>query len=75
MARSEANDVEHVLGLAHISPLVDEIKPDLSTTHEFTNKAGRPARALTECDWATRKSWSQSRRVIAKAEATPTHGL
>jgi hypothetical protein len=37
---------------------------------EESRTTGQPARRFQELTWSTRKSWSRSRRVVAKAEWT-----
>ena len=70
MAWCEANGVHYVFGLARNQRLVGEIELELSAAMEVSRETGRPARCYTEFAWATLDSWSCSRRVVAKAEAT-----
>jgi len=70
MSWCEENGVHYVFGLARNARLVGEIELELSAATEVSRETGRPARCYTEFAWLTIDSWSRSRRVIAKAEAT-----
>ena len=70
MAWCEGNSVDYVFGLARNARLVAAIDMELSTAVEVSAEIGRSVRCFTEFNWMTLRSWSQSRRVIAKAEAT-----
>lgn len=70
MSWCEENGVHYVFGLARNARLVGEIELELSAATEVSRETGRPARCYTEFAWLTLDSWSRSRRVIAKAEAT-----
>ena len=70
MSWCEENGVHYVFGLARNARLVGEIELELSAAMEVSCETGRPARCYTEFAWLTLDSWSRSRRVIAKAEAT-----
>ncbi len=72
MAWCEANTIDYVFGLARNARLVDAISPELDAVMEVHRETGRPMRWFSDFQWSTRESWSRSRRVIAKAEAT--HG-
>ena len=72
MAWCETNNVDYVFGLARNARLVDAISPELDAVIEVHEQTGRPLRWFSDFAWSTRESWSRSRRVIAKAEAT--HG-
>ncbi|NJN05462.1 MAG: IS1380 family transposase [Rhodobacteraceae bacterium] len=67
----ETHDVFYLLGLAknaRLKRVIGKLMHDAKTQCEAT---GQPARLFTEFNYATRKSWSRSRRVIAKAEHLP----
>jgi hypothetical protein len=66
----EANRVDFIFGLAKNVRLTRAIGAELieARAESVTTKA--PARRFKELIWTTRKSWSQPRRVIAKAEWT-----
>jgi len=70
MAWCEANKVDYLFGLARNKRLVAEIEAELAEAMEETSKTGKPARRFKDFTWRTRKSWSRSRRVVAKAEVT-----
>ena len=68
MAWCKDNDVDYVIGLARNSRLVERIQWQLDDAAAEAERKGRPARRYMEFSYATRKSWSCKRRVIAKAE-------
>jgi hypothetical protein len=68
MAWCEDNDVDFVFGLARNERLVEAIADQLATVEAESLIDGRPARRFTDLDWRTLDSWSQARRVVAKAE-------
>jgi Transposase DDE domain group 1 len=70
MAWCEAHGVDYLFGLARNQRLVEEIKAELDDATAESRRTGKPARRFKELRYATRKSWSRERRVIAKAEAT-----
>jgi hypothetical protein len=68
MAWCEQNGVEYVLGLSRNARLVAEIADELEEAKGQWEQTRAPARLFKEFSYTTRKSWSRSRRVIAKAE-------
>jgi len=68
MAWCEAHGVDYILGLARNSRLVEAIGDDLETVRARVGETGRAARLFNEFAYRTLKTWSRSRRVIAKAE-------
>jgi hypothetical protein len=66
MAWCEANSVDFLFGLARNEQLVGEI--ELAAARG--QRTGRPERRFKTFMWRTRRSWSRSRRVVAKAEWT-----
>jgi hypothetical protein len=70
MAWCEANDVEFLFGLAGNVRLVAEIATELDRVAAKSRRTGQPARRFKSFMWMTRRSWSRSRRVVAKAEWT-----
>jgi hypothetical protein len=70
MAWCEANRVDYVFGLARNERLVREIGPELAEAAAESAATGKAARRFKEFLWRTLDSWSQDRRVIAKAEWT-----
>jgi hypothetical protein len=70
MSWCEANDVQYVLGLAGNSRLVSRIARELRRARLRAKRTGRAERVFAEFQYRTRKSWSATRRVIAKAEWT-----
>jgi Transposase DDE domain group 1 len=68
MAWCEAEGVDYVLGLAKKERLKATIKKELQKAQRQYQKSGRAARIFQEFYYQTRKSWSQRRRVVAKAE-------
>jgi hypothetical protein len=70
MTWCEANDVDFIFGLAKNVRLIRAIGTELMEAKEESQTSGQPARRFKELTWRTRKTWSQSRRVVAKAEWT-----
>jgi hypothetical protein len=68
MAWCEAESVDYVLGLAKNERLKAEIKKELKKAERQYRETRRAARFFKEFYYQTRKSWSQRRRVVAKAE-------
>jgi hypothetical protein len=64
----EGNGVDYVIGLAKNNRLIDEIEAELLKADEEFEKTGKPVRIFKEFYYQTLKTWSRSRRVIAKAE-------
>jgi len=68
MAWCENNHVDYLFGLARnlrLRRIIGKQMHEAQTLHQATGKA---ARVFTEFSYQTRKSWSCSRRVVAKAE-------
>src|SRR5271166_2873882 len=70
MAWCEENGVGYVFGLARNARLVEEIGVELRQAEAEAVETGKPARRFKGFQYATLKSWSRRRRVIAKAEWT-----
>jgi hypothetical protein len=70
MAWCEANDVDFLFGLQQNLRLIAEIKDELARAEARSRRTGKPARSFKEFKYATRRSWSCERRVVAKAEWT-----
>ncbi len=70
MVWCETNKVDYLFGLARNQRLVTKIEAELAITLEESSHTGKPARRFKDFQWRTLKSWSRSRRVVAKAEAT-----
>jgi hypothetical protein len=68
MAWCEAESVDYALGLAKNERLKAHIKKELQKAKRQYRETGRAARFFKEFYYQTRKSWSQRRRVVAKAE-------
>jgi hypothetical protein len=68
MAWCEQNLVDYVFGLARNSRLQRKIAPQLQAAKQAQETTGKAARVFAEFSYRTRKSWSRSRRVVAKAE-------
>jgi Transposase DDE domain group 1 len=68
MAWCEANGVDYLFGLARNERLAQEIAVELAAARLEAEATGQPARRFKDFTWTTRKSWSRSRRVVAKAE-------
>lgn len=68
MAWCEANAVDYVLGLAKNSRLLERITAEQEEAAELHRLTGEATRVFAEFGYRTRKSWSRTRRVVAKAE-------
>lgn len=68
MAWCEANQVDYVLGLAKNVRLLKKIGNELASAYGQHLQTGVAARVFTHFLYRTRKTWSATRRVIAKAE-------
>lgn len=68
MGWCEQNRVDYVFGLARNSRLQRKIAPAMREAKQEQQRTGKAARVFTEFRYRTRKSWSRSRRVVAKAE-------
>jgi len=68
MAWCEANPVDYVLGLAKNDRLQAAITAELHQAAAECQRTGPAARVFKEFVYQTRESWSQARRVVAKAE-------
>jgi hypothetical protein len=64
----EENGVDYVFGLARNDRLRRRIGKAMRRAKVQAKRTGRSARVYTEFRHRTRKSWSRSRRVVAKAE-------
>ena len=71
MAWCEGNDVSYVFGLAKNDRLTRRIGGSLKRVEKLCNEIGEPAREFRELRYRTKDSWSQARRVVAKAEHLP----
>jgi Transposase DDE domain group 1 len=60
--------VDYLLGLAKNERLKVEIKKEMEEANARYRETGRAARLFKEFVHQTRKSWSRTRRVVAKAE-------
>src|SRR4249920_914004 len=70
MAWCEQNRVDYLFGLARNARLVAMIEEELATARAAAENTGRPALRFKDFQWSTLDSWSQERRVVAKAEWT-----
>ena len=68
MGWCEQNRVDYVFGLARNSRLQRKIAPQLRQAKQEQERTGQAARVFADFPYRTRKSWSRSRRVVAKAE-------
>jgi Transposase DDE domain group 1 len=68
MSWCEDNGVDYVFGLARNDRLVARIGVALEEVRQRAEKTGKPVRLFRELRYRTLKSWSRSRRVVAKAE-------
>jgi len=68
MAWCESNRVDYLFGLARNARLCRIIGAELYQARLQFEATGLPARLFSEFEYRTQKSWSQARRVVAKAE-------
>ena len=68
MSSCEEQEVYYILGLAKNERLLKKIGVELAAAKELHEQTGHSARLFTQFHHRTRKSWSRSRRVIAKVE-------
>ncbi len=66
----EDNGVFYLLGLARNTRLVARIQKPLRRACVEHASTGKPARGFAAFSYRTRRTWSRSRRIIAKAEYT-----
>ena len=71
MAWCEANGVGYVFGLARNARLEAGIAAELCEAEKKATESGKPERIFKEIDYRTHKTWSRTRRVVAKAEHLP----
>ena len=64
----ERNGVDYVLGLARNDRLARRIDKALRKSRRRHAATGKASRRFRELRYRTRKSWSRTRRVVAKAE-------
>src|ERR1700757_5169449 len=68
MAWCEQNHTDYVFGLARNQRLRRIIGREMHQAQMLHQSTGKAARLFTQFSYQTRKSWSGSRRVVAKAE-------
>jgi len=64
----ENNAVDYVIGMAKNKRLKAMIADELEVAKDLTKLSGKPTRIFKDLTYRTQKSWSRSRRVVAKAE-------
>jgi hypothetical protein len=68
MAWCENNRVDYAFGLARNERLRKRIDTQIEQARALHQATSKAARVFTEFAYRTRKSWSRTRRVVAKAE-------
>ena len=68
MAWCERNGLEFVLGIARNERLEAAVQGELEAMRLKHEQTGEPERVFTSFEYRTLKTWSRSRRVVAKAE-------
>jgi len=68
MSWCETHAVDYVFGVARNERLRAQIESEMQAAAGLYAATGKPARVFTEFFYQTHKSWSRSRRVVAKAE-------
>lgn len=71
MTWCEDHTVYYLLGLAKNSRLLQKVGKELVEARTLFDTTQQAARVFTHFQWSTKKSWTRSRRVIAKAEHLP----
>ena len=71
MAWCEKHAVDYVFGFARNPRLRRKIAKEMRQAKKEQQRTGEPARVFSELFYQTRKTWSRSRRVVAKAEQIP----
>jgi hypothetical protein len=71
MGWCEKHAVDYVFGLARNRRLRRKIAKEMHLAKKEQQRTGEPARVFSEFFYQTRKTWSRSRRVVAKAEQIP----
>ena len=64
----ENNAVDYVIGMAKNKRLKAMVADELEVARDLTRLSGKPTRIFKDLTYRTQKSWSRSRRVVAKAE-------
>jgi len=70
MAWCESAGVYYCLGLAKNAVLLEKLGPELAEARRRHCLSGASVRVFAEFEYQTRKTWSGTRRVIGKAEAS-----
>jgi hypothetical protein len=70
MSWCEGRGIDYVFGLARNTRLQRAIGAELQEALRQAKETDHAARLFKELTYRTRKTWSRSRRVVAKAEAT-----
>ena len=68
MAWCEQEGLEYVLGIARNERLEAAVASELESVRLKNERTGEPQRVFKSLDYRTLKTWSRSRRVVAKAE-------
>jgi len=68
MSWCETNHVDYVLGLARNQRLRRVIGYQMHQARRLHHNTGKAARVFAQFNYRTHKSWSRTRRVVAKAE-------
>jgi len=68
MAWCESYGIYYLLGLARNERLLEKIDAELVQARNLYEQTGHASRVFTQFSYRTLKSWSRTRRVIAKAE-------
>ena len=68
MAWCESEGIDYIFGLAQNPRLKKQIETEMAQAEKQYAQTQAPVRMFTEFFYATKKTWSQERRVIAKVE-------
>jgi hypothetical protein len=64
----EKNEVDYVIGVARNKRLEPMVEDELAEARKLHEKSGKPERVFKDLEYQTERTWSRSRRVVAKAE-------
>ena len=68
MSWCEANDVRYLFGLAKNTRLLKVIGREMQAAKQLFEQSRQASRVFCDFPYRTKKSWSNERRVIGKAE-------
>jgi len=67
----ELNGIDYVLGMAGTSRLTERVKKEMGEARDDYIETGKASRRFKSFMFRTLNSWSNTRRVVCKAEHLP----